>query len=47
MARAIALWVSTFDMDAPYIMKEKTIAELRAERIKAMRESPSTVLGNL
>lgn len=47
MARAIALWVSTFDMDAPYIMKEKTIAELRAERIKAMRESPSTILGNL
>ena len=47
MARAIALYVSMIDMDAPRIVKEKTLAELRAERIKALSEDRSVVIGNL
>lgn len=47
MARAIALYVSMLDMDTPRIVKEKTLAELRAERIQALTQKTSTVIGNL
>ena len=47
MARAIGLFVSKLDMDAPYIEYQKSFEELRQERIRAMQERPPVEVGAL
>lgn len=47
MARAIALWVSDFDMDAPVIITPKTDEQLKQEEYAKRNTIVSTEIGNL
>lgn len=47
MARAIALWVSRFDMDAPVVVAVKSPKEVEEERVRRLRERPPVEVGNL
>lgn len=47
MARAIGLWISAFDMDAPSIVTQKSPEQLRQEEVSKLSSSTSPVIGNL
>ena len=47
MARAIALYVSKFEMDAPYIAKETTPEDIRQEIKRKITEHSPTEVGRL